>query len=402
MQDIPIGERIRLFRLSRGMTQEQLSGLADVSASWLSKAERGIPLDRRMGPLSRIAGVLAVSVADLTEQRVARRSGPNVRGGELDALRRALLRGTPAARVEETVDLRRLGDDAAETWRLRQGCQYSTLGAILPRLVARGEQARRELPSQDRISACDALATIYGSASWLCEQVGEIELAAVAVALATRVAEEAESPTLEGTIAGRRSLVLLRMGEETQALDVAAAAAHEIENAPRTASADEIAVHGSLLVTSAYIAARTGDAPSAWKLLAEAEHDAHRYGLDRTYVLTAFGLGNVLLHGIAVALELGDPRAATRRAEGLDPSRLPAEMNHLRATYWIDVARARTSMRRGDDALDALLRAEQIAPELARHDVFARDIVRELVHGKRRSVAPELRGLAGRLGMTSN
>ncbi len=402
MQDIPIGERIRLFRLSRGMTQEQLSGLAEVSASWLSKAERGIPLDRRMGPLSRIAGVLAVSVADLTEQRLARRSGPDVPSGELDALRRALLRGTPAARVEETVDPRRLGDDAAETWRLRQACQYSTLGAILPRLVARGEQARRELPGQDRLSACDALATIYGSASWLCEQVGEIELAAVAVALATRVAEEAESPTLEGTIACRRSLVLLRMGEETQALDVATAAAREIENAPRTASADEIAVHGSLLLDSALAAARTGDAPSAWRLLTEAERNANRYGLDRVYIGTAFGLGNVLLYGIYVALELGDARVATRRAEGLDLSRLPAAMKHVHSLYWIAAARARVSMRKGDDALDALLRAEQIAPERVRHDVFARDIVRELVHGRRRSVAPELRGLAGRLGMISN
>jgi transcriptional regulator with XRE-family HTH domain len=397
-----MGERIRLFRLSRGMTQEQLSGLADVSASWLSKAERGIPVDRRMGPLSRIAGVLAVSVAELTEQRVARRSGPDVRGGELDALRRALLRGTPAARVEETVDLRRLVDDAAETWRLRQGCRYSTLGAILPRLVARGEQARRELPGQDRISACDALATIYGSASWLCEQVGEIELAAVAVALATRVAEEAGSPTLEGMIACRRSLVLMRMGEETQALDVAMAAAHEIESAPRTASADEIAVHGSLLLDSALAAARTGDAPSAWRLLTEAERNANRYGLDRVFIGTAFSLGNVLLYGIYVALELGDARVATRRAEGLDLSRLPAAMKHVHSLYWIATARARASIRKGDDALDALLRAEQIAPERVRHDVFARDIVRELVHGKRRSVAPQLRGLAGRLGMISN
>jgi transcriptional regulator with XRE-family HTH domain len=397
-----MGERIRLFRLSRGMTQEQLSGLADVSASWLSKAERGIPVDRRMGPLSRIAGVLAVSVAELTEQRVARRSDPDVRGGELDALRRALLRGTPAARVEETVDLRRLVDDAAETGRLRQGCQYSALGAILPRLVAQGEQARRELPGQDRISACDALATIYGSASWLCEQVGEIELAAVAVALATRVAEEAGSPTLEGMIACRRSLVLMRMGEETQALDVAMAAAHEIESAPRTASADEIAVHGSLLLDSALAAARTGDAPSAWRLLTEAERNANRYGLDRVFIGTAFSLGNVLLYGIYVALELGDARVATRRAEGLDLSRLPAAMKHVHSLYWIAAARARASMRKSDDALDALLRAEQIAPERVRHDVFARDIVRELVHGKRRSVAPQLRGLAGRLGMISN
>jgi transcriptional regulator with XRE-family HTH domain len=40
------------------MTQEQLAGLADVSPSWVSKAERGLPIDRRMAPLSKVAKVL--------------------------------------------------------------------------------------------------------------------------------------------------------------------------------------------------------------------------------------------------------------------------------------------------------------------------------------------------------
>lgn len=277
------------------MTQEQLAGLADVSPSWLSKAERGVPLDRRMGPLSRIADVLGVSVGELIGQRLPRRTPlPQTRGlsdGDLDGLRRALL---PA----EQVPLRHVVDGAAETWRLRRECRYSALAALLPGLVVHGEQARRDVTGQDRVPACEALATIYGRVSWLSEQVGQIELAAAAVALATRVAEDAGSPTLQGIVACRRSLVLIRMGHEAQALDVCTAAAAEIEEAPRTASAEETAVHGSLLLHSAHAAARSGDAGPAAKLLADAEHDAHRFGLDRTYPLTAFGLGNVLLHRI--------------------------------------------------------------------------------------------------------
>lgn len=402
MQDIPIGHRMRLVRRSRGMTREQLAELVGVSTSWVTRTERGAPSDRRIGPLSRVSRVLGVSLTDLAGQRLPLPSDVEVRSDGMDALRRALLPGMAAVWVEGTVTPQRLANDAAETWRLRQACRYSALGAVLPGLIARGEQARRELTGGDRSSACGALATIYASASSLCAQVGEIELAAAAVALAASVAEEAGSPTLEGIVAGRTSLVLMRMGEETHAVDVAVAAAQEIESFPRSATAEEIAVHGSLLLTAAVAEARLGDAPSAWNLLAEADRDATRLGPDRTHMRTAFGLANVLLHGIGIAVELGDPRAARRRAQELDPSRLPAELSEGRCRYWIDVARAHAAMGRPGDALDALLRAEQVAPEEVRLDVAVRDMVRELLHSQRGSVAPELRELAGRLGVHTN
>jgi transcriptional regulator with XRE-family HTH domain len=395
--DIPISDRMRLFRRSRGMTQAQLAGRAGVPASWVSAAERGVPVDRRLGPLSRVARALGVSLTDLTGQRLSLADAPEARDGRLDALRRALLPGMAAPWVEGTVDPRRLADDATQTWRLRQASRYSALGTTLPGLIARGEQARRELTGQDRASACGSLATIYASTSSLCAQMGEIELAIASVALAARVAEDAGSPALEGIIARRTSLVLLRMGEEAHALDLATTAAHEIESLPRPMTADEVAVHGSLLLTSAVAAARTGDAASAWALLAEAERDAHRHGPDRIHMRTAFGLVNVLLHGIGIAVELGDPRTAARRAEELDPSRLPAELSERRSRYWMDVARARAATRDADGALEALLRAEQVAPEEVRHQVVVRDMVRELV--QRTPGAPQARGLAERLGV---
>lgn len=400
MQDIPIGERIRLFRLGRGMTQEQLAGLADVSPSWVSKAERGLPIDRRMAPLSKVAKVLGVTVAELVGQRLPLPNGPEGRNGKLGALRRAILPGIPTVRVEETVDVARLVKEAAETWRIRQACQYSTLGAILPGLIARGEQARRELDGPERASACEALATIYASTSSLSAELGEIELAVASVALAARMAQETGMPTLEGIIARRTSLVLLRTGDETQALDLCVAAAQEIETVPRSPTADEIAVHGSLLETAAFTAARTTSASAAWNFLAEAERDAGRYGLDRTHRRTAFGLSNVRLHGVAVALELGDFRGATRRAEELDPAHLPS--NVRQAAYWIDVARAHSSMHEDDDAVRALLSAERVAPEEVRYRIVVREMIREFLEHKRKSITPQLRGLADRIGVSVN
>ena len=399
MQDIPIGGRMRLFRRSRGMTREQLAGLAGVTAGWVSAAERGVPLDRRIGPLSRGARALGVSLTDLMGQRLSLADGGEVRDGKLDALRRALLPGMAPAWTQGTVDLPRLLEGAAETWRLRNASRYSVLGGILPGLIAQGEQARRELAGAERASACGALAAIYAGASWLCAQVGEIELAVTSTALAARTAEETGSPALEGIAARQTSLVLLRMGEEAHALDVATAAAQQLENLSRSATADEVAVHGSLLLTSAIAQARLGDGPSAWHLLAKAEGDATRFGPDRTDTRTAFGRANVLIHGVGVAVELGDPRAALLRAAGVDLSRLPADLTERQCRYWVDVARAHAAMRSADDALDALVRAERVAPEEARHQLAVRDMVRELLERESTSGTAELRGLAERLGL---
>jgi transcriptional regulator with XRE-family HTH domain len=61
----PIGARIRRLREAKGLPQDRLAIQAHVDQSGLSKFERGA--GQRMGrvPLTRIAEVLGVSLADL-------------------------------------------------------------------------------------------------------------------------------------------------------------------------------------------------------------------------------------------------------------------------------------------------------------------------------------------------
>ena len=42
MQDIPIGERIKLYRRRRGLSHPKLAQLIGRSESWLSQVERGV------------------------------------------------------------------------------------------------------------------------------------------------------------------------------------------------------------------------------------------------------------------------------------------------------------------------------------------------------------------------
>lgn len=61
-----IGERLQLIRRERGFTLRQLAREADVSVAYLSKLERG-DSSPTIDILTKIAGALRVSVAELTE-----------------------------------------------------------------------------------------------------------------------------------------------------------------------------------------------------------------------------------------------------------------------------------------------------------------------------------------------
>ena len=79
----PIGERIRIYRLRRGLSQRELAGLVQRSESWLSQVERGIRSVDKLSVLIDIAKVLRVKVETLSGHPMA--LAPNG-GPELDGI----------------------------------------------------------------------------------------------------------------------------------------------------------------------------------------------------------------------------------------------------------------------------------------------------------------------------
>jgi transcriptional regulator with XRE-family HTH domain len=69
MQDMPIGERIRLYRRRRGLSQPRLAQLIGRSESWLSQVDRGVRSVDRFSTIIELARVLRVQVVDLTGGR---------------------------------------------------------------------------------------------------------------------------------------------------------------------------------------------------------------------------------------------------------------------------------------------------------------------------------------------
>jgi hypothetical protein len=143
---------------------------------------------------------------------------------------------------------------------------------------------------------------------------------------------------------------------------------------------------GSLLLTAALAAARQGDTSEAWELLGEGKTAAHRLGAEHADLNTIFGPTSLAISGVQLAAELEDGRDVLRRAELVDPMRLPAHLIERRSHFLIDVARGHAYRADDATAVATLLEVERMAPEEVRYNPLAGELVTTLL--KRDAVLP--------------
>lgn len=61
----PTGAMVQRLRLERGVTQEALAFRANITIASLSRIERGVTLDPKVGTLRKIAKALDMSMAEM-------------------------------------------------------------------------------------------------------------------------------------------------------------------------------------------------------------------------------------------------------------------------------------------------------------------------------------------------
>lgn len=112
---LSLGRCIRRLRRRRGLTQEQLAGLAAVSSSLVRKLEQGTRTSASLGTLRALAGVLGVPVEVLLDSTAAQDAATVARHDQLAEQFAGLLAcGDPQA---ATVLLHRVaGDCAVDPW----------------------------------------------------------------------------------------------------------------------------------------------------------------------------------------------------------------------------------------------------------------------------------------------
>ena len=407
----PVGERIAIYRRRRGLSQAVLAGLIGRSVSWLSQVERGTRAVDRMSVLIDLSRVLKVDIAELTGQPFALAPNGGLEPEGLTDIRRVLMRYTelPAAinpgpsTIDIAPDLTQLRSGVDTAWRLRQASRYAQLGHQLPDLITRAEQATQHYGGNDQRAAFALLAETYQVTRAMLRKLGDTHLAWIAADRAVRAGRHAESPLLIAVGARALSQVFTETGQTDAALDISLSSAAALEPTLRgnRSGPQGWSVWGALLLTAAIAAARDNDIGAASDYLRRASRAADHLHADRNDLWTSFGPTNVAIHGISVAVELGDVTETIRRAEQVNTTALPADLRERRAQVFIDLGRAYVQRRDDAAATTVFRQAEELAPEEVHYSVPVREALREMLKREHRYTTPELRPLARRTGVIS-
>lgn len=391
----PIGERIRIYRLRRGLSQRQLAGLVQRSESWLSQVERGIRSVDKLSVLIDIAKVLHVKVETLSGRpfALAPNGDPELDG--LAAIQDALGSypglGVTTPRPAKLSDIERL---TTEVHLRYQSADYGAATRILPSLITSIDGLVAESRGDERRRALELQSSVYVAAAKLVTKVGNAELAWLTADRAAGAALHAESPALGAAAAYQVACAFLKNDRLDEAEAIALITAENLDdNSPAGLS-----LRGALTLIAAVIAGRRNNRGEAMERLQRAQLLADQLGEDANHGWTAFGPTNVAIHRVSTAAELGDAASAIAQAELVDVSSLPSGLLSRRAQVHIDMAWAYCQRRADAAAVVNLLEAERVAPQTLRYNVLVRELLREMLKRERRTATPGLRAIAGRAG----
>lgn len=141
------GQRIARARRRRGLSQAALAGLVGRSESWLSQVERGKRSIDSYAVLTRMAEVLRVDIAELTEPDSddTRGSRPYTSAQQIEQamVSYAALEKRFSHAAGRRWDTRNLEAQIVAAYRRYQATRYEETGRLLPGLIKDTEAASR-------------------------------------------------------------------------------------------------------------------------------------------------------------------------------------------------------------------------------------------------------------------
>lgn len=390
-----LGRKIALHRKRRGLSQKEFAALLDRSEAWLSQVERGVRRIDRMTVLEKIADVLGVPVSELAAEApimaVVADGAPAVAQRLRLVLSSAHSLKAFLAQEDSPAEVPALRAEVERAWSLTHQGDFSGLADLSEGLVPRLESAARSTVETDRAESFRLLAVMYQACGAALANMGESDVAWIAVDRAVAAADRAGDPLLMAACEFRLSVLFLGARHFEQAAIVSGSAADALEPMQGSGRVEAAALRGALTLQRAVAAARLNLAEDAYAYLRQARELAEHVGAGRNDYNTEFGPANVSLHEVSVAVDLGDAGIALRAAQGVEVSGLSAERQ---ARFRIDLARAYAQRRQVTEAVSALLTARELAPQLTGALPVVKQLAADLlVMDPERS--EELRVLAG-------
>ncbi|MFE2383168.1 helix-turn-helix domain-containing protein [Streptomyces misionensis] len=402
-QDRAFGQRVQRFRKERGRTQAELAAALGKTSSWLSQVERGVQPVQRMDLLQQIADELGVSVQQLRPGVPA--DGPSQAptaqslSNDLDETRR-LLSGHPALQTllggaddaGPTRSLDLLRGDVDDLWDLTHAGHLAQVSTLAVQLLPELERTVRTDLGEHQAEVNLLLSRSYQALSAAFVRQDEADAAWVAADRAVLAAERSGDPLHVCASVFRMVQAFVRLRSLGQAEHAAQTAINALEG-QTSQSPKSLSVLGSLHLALALVRARAGARTEAKEEIARARAIAAQLGENRNDFNLEFGPVNVEIQAVSTAVDLGDAGEALDIGLTIDASELSPERQ---GRLLMDLGRAHAQRRHGGEALDCLLRAETIAPEIIQTHQAARAAIRELVLVAGPNASRELLELAER------
>lgn len=396
---LTLGERVTELRTRRGLSQRELAGEVGRSESWVSQVERDVLPVERLPVLQALADALGVTVRDLRPEGDLT-DDTQQRRGDLDALR-MVLTGHPAPELLLTdpqaaaVDLEALDARVRRAWDLTHASAFSDANAVLVDLIPELESAWRQARRSQRAALARMLADTYQAAASAFARLDEADASWVAADRSIAIAELGGDKL--GAIAGlfrmAHAFITLRRLDQAEHVAASGLAALRPSVDGEDPGPEVLSLFGALNLVLAVVHARAGRRTDARQAIEQGRRVGAQLGADRNDYETEFGPTNVELHAVAVAVDLGDAGEALDLAARIDPSGLSLERQ---SRLSIDLARAHAQRRHVGEAVQALLHAEELAPEQVHTHALARQLVRDLVTLAGRRAPEDLLALARR------
>ncbi|MEV6165718.1 helix-turn-helix transcriptional regulator [Streptomyces sp. NPDC052052] len=402
-QDRAFGKRISDLRKERGLTQQQLAAMLNGrTSSWMSQVERGIQPVRRLDVLQEFADALGVSTQSLDPNApipALPHTPVQLESNDLDGARMAIsghpaleaLLGAPAASPASLDDL---AGQVDEIWNLTHQARFSEVSSMVTELIPALELAVRTVPQSDRATAYKLLARAYQALAAAFARQGDSRASWVSADRAITAAELSGDVLLVFAGVYRMVHAFVRLGDRDEA-EHAVRGAVEALSQQQDLSPEGLSVLGSLHLAKALVHARCSQRTEAREEIEKARRVAAQLGEDRNDYNLEFGPTNVSIQAVSTAVDLGDAGEALDVGQTIDASALSPER---RGRLLMDLGRAHAQRRHIGDAVDCLLRAEEISPQTVHNHEAVRKAINELVLVSGSKAPASLKGLAERTG----
>jgi transcriptional regulator with XRE-family HTH domain len=399
LADMPVGQLIRLYRISRKKSIVYVATHAGITQRYLEMIESGAKTPS-LPTLREIAKVLGVRTASLMGDAQPSENHEGLVNPLLASVERSLFTyrtlaldgGTEPAELD---DLSERVNAAWSAWFLSPN-KYSEVLGVLPGLIIDAE--RLVHGSHRSRASCRLASDIYQLARPVLKHAGRADLGPLLADRIMRYAEESDDSLMIAVATWNLGIAMLTDDMSEGALDLTIMAAERLETTLADGPPEILSVYGALLQVAAIAATRTGDPWRARELLrGPARQAATRVGAGHNHHHTLFGPSNVGIHMVSVEFESREITQALRMADEIDISAVPSLERQTSHLY--QVARC-YDLRNNDTAVFVhLQQAERLCPQDFQYKRNVRELVTSLVRRAKPSYAAEVREFAARVGM---